>query len=125
MTTPAQPTKKPSLVRGAIIGYFIATIIGMVVGWIIAVRSGGFGNRNALMLLVSFAALGTYEGYRYAVRARKKLGVNEPGDEWQQFFGSFRFNCLAAMVIAGSLVMSLAESLVFDLVYGAPWLQNR
>jgi hypothetical protein len=92
LTTPEQNIKKPSLVRGAVLGYLFTTVVGAIVCWILAVRSGGFGNRNALTLLVCFASLGTFEGYRFAVRKKKKLGANEPTDEWSQFFGSFTFN---------------------------------
>jgi hypothetical protein len=125
LATDGKPTKKPSLAVGAVIGYFITSAIGAIVCWVIAARSGDFSNRQALMVLVGFTTAGAFEGYRFAARKKKKLGLNEPGDEWPLFFGSLTFNCLAALVIVGSFTISVIESLLFDLVYGAPWLGNR
>jgi hypothetical protein len=123
--TPGPPPKKPSLFRGGLIGYSVTTLIGTIVCWIIAARSGDFDNQRAFTLLVGFGAPGAFEGYRYATRQRKRLGVNEPSDEWQQFMSSWSFRFLAALVLGGALIISGVESLLFDLVYGAPWLQNR
>ena len=125
METPEPPVKKPSLFRGGLIGYCGTSLIGIIVCWILAARAADFDNQRALILLECFGALGALEGYRFAARQRKKLGVNEPSDEWQQFTGTWTFRFLAAIVLAGSLAISVAESFLFDLVYGPPWLQNR
>ena len=125
MATTEPPTKKPSLVGGAIAGYLITSAVGGIVCWVLAARTGDFSNRTALMILVGFATAGAFEGYRFAARQRKKLNVNEPSDEWPLFFGSLTLNCLAALVLVGSFTISVIESLLFDLVYGAPWLRNR
>lgn len=125
MEAPDPAVKKPSLFIGGSIGFLIAALIAGIVSWVLAVRSRDFDNQGALMVFVCIGALCTFEGYRFAARKRKRLGVNEPSDEWQQFSGSATFYALAAVVLVGSLVISVAESLVFDLVYGAPWLQNR
>jgi hypothetical protein len=125
METPGPEVKKPSLFRGGLIGYVATTLIGTIVYWFLAARSGHFNNHAALTLLVCFGTAGAFEGYRFMARRRKRLGVNEPSDEWQQFFGSWTFNFLAVIMLAGSFVISSAESLLFDLVYGAPWLQTR
>jgi hypothetical protein len=122
---PDPSVRKPSLFVGGLIGFLVAALIASIVCWVLAVRSGDFDNQRALTVIVCIAALCTFEGYRFAARKRKRLGVNEPSDEWQQFFGSATFYALAAVVLVGSFVISSAESLLFDLVYGAPWLQNR
>lgn len=124
MEAPEQPVRKPSLFVGGSIGFLIAALIAGIVSWVLAVRSGDFDNQRAFAVFVCIAAPCTFVGYRFAARKRKRLGVNEPSDEWQQFFGSAAFYALAAVVLVGSILISVAESLLFDLVYGAPWLQN-
>jgi hypothetical protein len=123
--TPGSPAKKPSLFWGGLIGYIATTLLGSIVCWLLAARSGDFDNQKAFTLLVCFGVPGAFEGYRFVARRRKRLGVSEPSDEWQQFVGSWTFKFLAALVLAGSFAISFGESLLFDLVYGAPWLQNR
>ena len=125
METPEPPIKKPSLFSGGLLGYLGAALVGCIVCWILAVRSNDFDNQRAFTLLACIAVPCTFAGYRFAARKRKRLGVNEPADEWQQFFGSGTFYCLAAVVLVGSAVISFVESLLFDVVFGAPWLQNR
>jgi hypothetical protein len=124
METPTSIVKKTSLFLGALIGYGLATIVGAILSWIIAVRVGNFDNRTAFTLLVSLSAAGAHAGYRFAARQRKRLGVNEPSDEWEQFVGSWTFNVLAVIVLAGSLAISTVTSLLYDVVFGAPWLGN-
>ena len=117
--------KKPSLFRGGLIGYFATTTLGSIVCWVVAARTGDFDDQRAFTLLISFGACGAFAGYEIAARRRKRLGVNEPSDEWQQFVGSWTFKLLVALVFVGSIAIDVVESLVFDLIYGAPWLQNR
>jgi hypothetical protein len=125
LETPEAPGNKPSLFRGGLIGYMATTTIGTIVCWFLASRSGDFDNQKAFTLLICFGTPGAYAGYEFVARRRKRLGVNEASDEWQQFVGSWSFKFLVVLVLAGSATISLGESLLFDLVYGAPWLQNR
>lgn len=124
MDEPAPPAKRPSLFIGGIVGYLVASFVGAIVCWIVCAQAGDFDNQRAFAFLVCFGAPGAFAVYERSVRRRKKLAVNEPTDEWQQFFGSWTFNFLAGIVLAGSFAVSLVESLIFDLVYGAPWLEN-
>jgi hypothetical protein len=125
LDTPDPKVRKPSLFFGGVIGFSVAALIAGIVCWALAVRARDFENQRVVSAFVCIAALGTFEGYRLAARKRKRLGVNEPADEWQKFVGSATFYALAAVVLVGSLAISVAESLLFDLVFGAPWLQNR
>lgn len=125
METPGSPAKKPSLLLGGLIGYIVAMVPGAIACWLLAVRAEDFRNQSAFTLLVCFGAPGALEGYAIVAQRRKRMGVNEPSDEWQAFVRTWAFKLLAAVVLAGSFAISLLESLFFDLVYGAPWLQNR
>lgn len=125
MESPDPSVRKPSLFVGGFVGFLVAALVAGVVCWILAIRSGDFDNQQAFKLFAFIAGPGTFEGYRFAARKRKRLGVNEESDEWQQFFGSATFCALAAVVLIGSLVVSVLESLLFDLIYGAAWLQSR
>lgn len=125
MEAPGPPPNKPSLFRAGLIGYGLTSLIGAIVCWLIAARAGDFENQRAYTVLVCFGVPGAFEGYRYAARQRKRLGVNQPSDEWPEFMSSWSFRFLAAIVLVGALAISVAESLLFDLVYGAPWLQNQ
>ena len=125
METPESPVKKPSLFLGGLIGYLAASLVGSIVCWFLAVRSSDFDNQRSFTVLVCTATLGVLAGYRVAVRKRQRLDVNEPSVEWQQFFGSWTFYWLIGLVLAGSFVISALESLLFDVVYGAPWLGNE
>jgi len=115
---------KPSPFRWALYGYLLSLIVSVPACWVVAVRSNDFDNQTSFRIVVGLGALAASEGYWFAVRRRKKLGVSEPSDEWQHFVGSWTFYALAGIVLAGSLLISVAESLIYDLVYGAPWL-NR
>jgi hypothetical protein len=122
---PSDPSvRKPSLFVGGLIGFLLGALIASIVCWLLAVRSTDFDNEGAFRVFVGVAVLCTFEGYRFAARKRKQLGVNVPTDEWQHFFGSWTFYALATIILVGSFVISAAESLLFDLVYGAPWLQK-
>jgi hypothetical protein len=119
------PVKKPSLFRGSLVGYLATALFCTIVYWFIAARSGNFDNQRAGTILVSFGAAGALAGYEFMAWRLRQLGVSEPSDGWRQFSGSWTFYALAAIVIVGSFAISVVESLLFDLVHGAPWLQNR
>ena len=122
--SPGPVRNKPSLFRGGLVGYLLAALIGAVVCWGIAVHVGDFSNQKSFTILVCFGAAGALEGYHLTARRRKRMGVAEPSDEWHQFVSSWAFKGLAALVLAGSFAVSLGESLLFDLAYGAPWLHR-
>jgi hypothetical protein len=119
------PAKRPSLLLGGVFGYVVMTLIGVVVCWVLAVRLGDFDNQRVFTLLCCIGAANAMAGYQVTAWRRKRLSVDEPSDQWQQFVGSWTFKLLAALVIVGSFIVSFGESLLFDLTYGAPWLQNR
>jgi hypothetical protein len=104
--TPAPSARKPSLFIGGLLGYLATALVGAVVYWIVATRSGDFDNQRAGRLLIGFGAAGALAGYEFTAWRRKRQGANEPSDEWRQFFGSRAFYLLAGVVIAGSFAIS-------------------
>src|SRR5262249_5718249 len=97
MTETEQPKRKPSILLAGVLGFLIAVLIGVVVSVLLAANAGWYNNVGGFQLLAALGALGAYSGYRYAVRQRKRLGVSEPNDEWQQFIGSTAFGLLAVL----------------------------
>jgi hypothetical protein len=113
-----QRTKEPSIFLGALAGYALASMLGVVATVVLSINSGRASATGGLKLLTPVGALGAYLGYVLAVKRRKALGISGPHDEWSKFFGSGTFFVVALIVIAGSFGLAVLIKVVFDALVG-------
>ena len=109
---------EPSIFRGALAGYAIASAIGsMIVIWL-SIDSGQATVAGGTKLLMWVGVLGALLGYEITVKRRQARGISSPYDEWSKFLGSWMCSLIGMIVIAGSFGIAFSIAIVYDAIAG-------
>jgi hypothetical protein len=115
-----QPVRKPSVFMSSLIGYLIATILGIAAVVVMSIRAGDFNEQAAFQILTCTGAIGAMIGFEIAARRRKALGGGGMAEEWKRFWGTLPFYGLGAIVLGGSAVITLFGTLIAIAVMEPP-----
>jgi hypothetical protein len=118
MEQPEQPVRQPSVFLYSLVGYLIATGFGIPAVVVLSVRAGDFKEEAAFQMWACVGALGAMIGFEIAARRRKAFGGGGMAEEWKRFWGSLPCYGLVAIILAGSLLMTLLGSLIAMAVMG-------
>jgi len=110
--------REPSIFRGALAGYAIASAIGVAVIVCLIASAGKYEAAGGLDLLMGVGAAGVIAGYQVAVRRRKARGIRGPLDEWAKFITSKVAIGIAGIVIAGSFLIAVVVLLAYKAMRG-------
>ena len=114
------PVRKPSVFMHSFVGFLIATALGISAVVVMSISAGDFNEQAALQILVCTGTIGAMIGFEIAARRLKAFGGGGMAAEWKLFWGSFFFYGLAAIILGGSVVITLLGSLVAIAVMEPP-----
>ena len=111
-----QPANEPSLLKGAFIGFAIATLIGVAITVGMSISAGEATPGGGFSILAPISALGVYIGFAQTVRRFEALNISVPFDNFVDFLLSSAGYTLVAVVLLGSSAIAVLITIVFDLV---------
>lgn len=112
------PVRKPSVFMYGLVGYLVATPLGIVVVVVMSIRAGDFNEQAAFQILCGTAAVGAVIAFEIAARRRKAFGGSGMAQEWKQFWGTLPFYSLGAIILGGSATITLIGTLIAIAVMG-------
>lgn len=112
MEQPEQPVRKPSVFMHSLVGYLIATALGIPAVVLMSINAGDFDEQVAFQILVCAGAIGAMIGFEIAARRLKAFGGGGMAAEWNRFWGSLPLYGLAAIILGGSAAVTLLGSLI-------------
>jgi hypothetical protein len=115
-----QPNRKPSVFVYSLVGYLIASVLGVLAVAVLSTSAGEYHERAAFQVLVCTGAMGAMLGFSVAAQRLKAFGGGGWTDEWRRFWGTWPFYGLAAIVLAGSFAITVVGTLIAIAVAGPP-----
>ena len=120
LNKPEQTVHKPSVFIYGLIGYLIASALGIPAVVVLSIRAGDYHEQAAFQILVCIGAMGALIGFEIAARRLRAFGGGGMVAEWKRFWGSLPFYSLIAIVLGGAAAITLLGSLVAIAVMEPP-----